>query len=60
MYNEVTYRLEEGGYMTDIRSAGSVRCTETEFIMDIQLQVALNGNPFFQKSWLESVPRRLV
>lgn len=60
MYNEVTYRLEEGGYMTDIRSTGSVRCTEAEFIMDIQLQVVLNGNPFFQKSWLESVPRRMM
>ncbi|MEK7324075.1 MAG: CocE/NonD family hydrolase [Chloroflexota bacterium] len=60
LYNEVEYRLEEGGYTTEIRSTGSVRCTEAEFIMDIQLRVALNGNPFFQKSWLESVPRRML
>ncbi len=60
MCNDVVYRLEEHGYKTEIRSSGSVRCTETEFIMDIQLQVMLNGTPFFQKSWLESVPRQLM
>ncbi len=60
LYNEVEYRLEEGGYTTEIRSTGSVRCTESEFIMDIQLRVHLNGNLFFQKSWLEGAPRRMM
>ncbi|MBI3243891.1 MAG: CocE/NonD family hydrolase [Chloroflexi bacterium] len=60
MFNEVVYRLEESGYQIEIHSSGSVRCTETEFIMDIQLRVDLNGNLFFHKSWLKSLPRRLV
>jgi len=60
MYNEVLYVLGENEYKTEIRSAGNVRCTETEFVMDIELEVKLNGNLFFQRSWLESVRRNLL
>ncbi|HKZ68614.1 MAG TPA: CocE/NonD family hydrolase [Anaerolineales bacterium] len=60
LYNEVIYRLDEQGYKTEIISTGSIRCTETEFVVDIQLRAMLNGNLFFQKTWLESVPRILV
>jgi hypothetical protein len=60
LHNEVNYRLTEHGYQTHIRSTGTIRSTETDFHVDIQLQVALNGNTFFQKSWLESIPRRLL
>jgi len=60
LYNEVVYRLNEHGYNTHIRATGTIRSTETDFHVDVQLQVMLNGNVFFQKSWLESVPRQLV
>lgn len=60
MYNEVLYNLEENGYKTEIRSTGGLRCTETEFMMDIELEVKLNGNLFFHRSWLESAPRKLM
>jgi putative CocE/NonD family hydrolase len=58
LYNEENYRLKEHGYETHVRSAGAFRSTETDFQLDIQLTVMLNGNVFFQKSWLETVARQ--
>jgi hypothetical protein len=58
LYNEVVYQLEEYGYEIYIRSTGTIRSTETDLQVDLQLLVTLNGNPFFQKSWLESIPRQ--
>ena len=60
LYNEVIYRLRKQGYETDIRATGSIRSTETDFHVDVELLVRLNGNLFFQKSWLESIPRQLL
>jgi hypothetical protein len=59
LFNECVYILKEHGYAIDVRSSGAIRSTETDFYVDVQLLVKLNGNVFFQKSWLESVPRRL-
>jgi hypothetical protein len=58
--NEVDYRLDEHGHETHIRTAGTIRSTATDFHIDVELIVRLNGNLFFQKSWLESIPRRLL
>jgi hypothetical protein len=60
LYNEVIYQLEEQGYEIYIRSTGAIRSTETDLHVDVQLRVLLNGNLFFQKSWLESIPRQWV
>jgi hypothetical protein len=60
LVNECNYVLKEKGYETHVRSAGTIRSTATDFHLDIELTVKLNGNVFFQKSWLESVPRNLV
>ncbi|NUM45575.1 MAG: hypothetical protein HUU38_12795, partial [Anaerolineales bacterium] len=60
LYNEVDYKLDEQGYQTHIHATGSIRSTATAFHVDIQLRVNLNGNPFFQKSWLETLPRHLL
>ena len=59
LFNECVYVLKEHGYDIDVRSSGAIRSTEMDFHVDVQLSVKLNGNVFFQKSWLESVPRRL-
>jgi uncharacterized protein len=59
VFNEVRYRLDEHGYRTDIRASGTVRCTSELFHIDVQLVVQLNGAPFFQRSWIESIPRML-
>ncbi len=58
--NTVDYRLKEHGYETAIRSSGTIRSTASDFHIDIELLVTLNGNTFFHKSWLESIPRRLL
>lgn len=60
LYNEVIYRLDEPGCQTRIRSSGTLRSTETEFQVDVELVVTLNGNEFFSKTWLESIPRHLL
>jgi hypothetical protein len=60
LFNEVVYTLEEHGYLIDIHSTGSIRSTLSDFQVDVQLRVTLNGNLFFHKAWLETVPRQLV
>ena len=60
LYNEVNYHLKERGYETHIRSTGAIRSTESDFHVDVELLVTLNGNIFFQKAWLETIPRRLL
>lgn len=60
LYNRVIYQLQERGYETLITAAGAIRSTLTDFHIDTQLKVSLNGSPFFEKSWLESIPRRLL
>ncbi|MGH2522270.1 MAG: hypothetical protein ACRDH2_07180, partial [Anaerolineales bacterium] len=57
---EITYRLKEQGYETHVRATGAIRSTESDFHVDLELLVTLNGSIFFQKSWLESIPRRLL
>ncbi|MFN8597751.1 MAG: CocE/NonD family hydrolase [Anaerolineae bacterium] len=60
LVNVVNYRLTERGYETVIRASGSTRTTAENFHIDIELQITLNGSPFFQRSWLETIPRQLV
>ena len=60
LYNEVVYELDENGYQTRIHATGSIRSTVTDFHVDVQLRVELNGSLFFQKSWLESISRNLL
>jgi len=60
LVNEVDYQLNERSCHTDIHASGSIRATATDFHIDVELQVKLNGQPFFQKAWRESVPRMLV
>lgn len=60
LYNEVVYELRQHGHKINIRSTGSVYSTVSDFHADVQLRITLNDNPFFQKSWLETIPRRLA
>ncbi len=43
-----------------VESSGTVRTTATDFHMTVDLTVALDGEPFFERTWSETIPRRLV
>jgi uncharacterized protein len=60
LFNEVIYDLKERTYHTHIRATGSIRSTETDFHIDVQLVVTLNDAPFFQRAWIETIPRNCV
>ncbi len=57
LYTEEVCQLAEAGYETRIEATGTIRSHTSEFQVDLQLQVKLNGRLFFQKSWLDSIPR---
>ena len=60
MHNEVVYRLREEGSEIRIEANGTIRTTATDFHMNVGLRVTLGGAPFFERGWLETIPRRLV
>jgi hypothetical protein len=60
MHNEVVYRLRGDGSEILVEASGTIRTTETEFDMEVRLQVTLDGAPFFEREWQETIPRRLV
>jgi uncharacterized protein len=60
MHNEVVYRLRDHGSEILVEASGTVRSTETDFHMNVGLRVTLDGAPFFERGWLETIPRRLV
>jgi putative CocE/NonD family hydrolase len=60
MHNEVVYRLCEDGSEILIEASGTIRTTATDFHMNVGLRVTLDGAPFFERGWLETIPRRLV
>jgi uncharacterized protein len=57
--SECVYALGEPGYEARAIATGTIRADATHFHIDVALRVLLNGSPFFQRSWLESVPRKL-
>ena len=60
MHNEVIYRLRDHGSEVLIEASGTIRSTDTDFHMNVGLKVTLDGAPFFERGWLETIPRRLV
>jgi putative CocE/NonD family hydrolase len=60
MHNEVVYRLREDGSEILIEANGTTRTTETDFHMNVGLRVTLDGALFFERGWLETIPRDLV
>jgi hypothetical protein len=60
LHNEVVYRLREEGSEILIEASGTIRTTATDFHMNVGLTIRLDGAPFFERAWLETIPRRLV
>jgi hypothetical protein len=55
-----TYILKRDGDEFRIVAESSIRATEEVFHLVIHLNVTMNGEPFFQKKWMLSEPRRLL
>ncbi|MFL5724177.1 MAG: CocE/NonD family hydrolase, partial [Chloroflexota bacterium] len=57
---DVVYRWHDHSFETEIR-AHSVQTSDAEtFHLTIDLEVDVDGEEFFRRSWRESIPRRLV
>lgn len=44
----------------EVTGESSIRATATTFIISVNLIVTRNGQPFFQKKWMTTEPRRLL
>ena len=60
MANDIVYWLDQDGHRIDVRAGGETTSTETDFRMTVRLAVDLDGEPFFERDWDETIPRRLV
>jgi hypothetical protein len=58
--DRIVYRLDQDGHRVDVRAGGETTSTKTDFRMTVDLEVDLDGAPFFRRSWDETIPRRLV
>jgi hypothetical protein len=56
--HKLTMNREDG--TIDVNAESSIRATETEFHIIINLNVSRNGRPFFHKQWTATEPRRLL
>ena len=57
---DVVYRWREASFETEIR-ARSIQTSDADaFHLSIDLEVDLDGEPFFRRTWRESIERRLV
>ncbi|MEA2547976.1 MAG: uncharacterized protein QOE42_574, partial [Chloroflexota bacterium] len=60
MHNEVVYRLRGDDREILVEANGTTSTTATDFHMTVGLRVSLDGAPFFERDWAETIPRRLV
>jgi putative CocE/NonD family hydrolase len=60
MHNDVVYRLRDGDLEVLIEATGLVTSTATDFDIEGSVRVTLDGTPFHEREWRESIPRRLV
>ena len=57
---DVAYRWTGSGFDVDIRATGAIASDEAAFDVQVNLDVRLDGAPFFERAWSERIPRRLV
>jgi putative CocE/NonD family hydrolase len=60
LHADVVYRWQEHTFQTEIRARSRQSSDEATFDLAVELEVDLDGAPFFQRRWRESIPRRLV
>ena len=57
---DVVYRWHEQAFDTEIRARSLQTSDASAFDLHVELEVDLDGEPFFRRAWQESIPRRLV
>ncbi len=60
MTSEVVYRWRQDAHAVDVLVSGHTSSDATSFRIVGTLTVDLNGRRFFERSWDETIPRRLV
>jgi len=58
--NAVEYRLDRDGHLIVITADGTTAATGDAFDWTANLQVELDGERFFERSWRETIPRDLL
>jgi len=57
---DVIYRWQEHAFETEIRARSRQTSDLEAFDLAVELEVDLDGKPFFRRDWHERIPRRLV
>ena len=57
---DVVYRWHERTFDTEIRARSRQTSDRSSFDLRVELEVDLDGEPFFRRDWQASIPRRLV
>jgi len=57
---DVVYRWRERTFETEIRARSRQSSTAEAFELSVDLEVDVDGEPFFARRWSETIPRRLV
>lgn len=57
---DVVYRWQERAFETEIRARSRQTSDADAFDLAVELEVDLDGEPFFRRQWREAIPRRLV
>jgi len=58
--NQCDYRLERDDLRVEVAADGTTIAGSTAFEWRIGLRVRLDGEPFFERSWAERIPRDLL
>jgi uncharacterized protein len=57
---DVVYRWLEHQHAIEIHARSTMTSTAADFALAVDLEVELDGQPLFARSWTETIPRRLV
>jgi hypothetical protein len=58
--NACEYRLDRAGHLITVLADGGIDTSTTAFDMTAHLKVDLDGEPFFERTWREAIPRDLL
>jgi hypothetical protein len=57
MEGRTRFGLRRPGVDVVAEASGRLTCTESEFVVELDLEVTRDGRPFHSRSWRERIPR---